>query len=110
MAHLPGWLKAVENLAPLVLAATPLAPIAPFVALGIQTAERIPGAKGADKLALATQIVNAGVQATNAQAGKEVVNVENVNTLVTSGINAVVAAANLKGSGDPVPPATTQAQ
>jgi hypothetical protein len=91
-----NWLKLVENFAPIILAATPLAPIAPYVALGIQTAEQIKGATGEQKLALATQIANVGVAATNAQAGKVLIDPNAANSLITNGINAVVAATNLK--------------
>jgi len=102
------WLRLVEQFAPLILAATPLAPIVPFVIVGISTAEKIKGATGAEKLALATQIVNAGVAATNAQAGTEKINPTLVNQAVTYGINAVVSSVNLVHSfqTDPAAPAT----
>jgi hypothetical protein len=94
------WLKVVEKIAPLVLAATPLAPIVPFVILGIQTAEQIPGATGEQKLALATQIVNTGVAATNAQVGHTEIDPALVNDAVTHGIATVVAAVNLKHTAE----------
>lgn len=92
---LANWLHLVETIGPLVLAATPLAPIVPFVIMGIQTAERIPGATGAQKLELAKQIVTTGIAATNAQAGHTEIDPALVDTAVTSGINAVVAATNV---------------
>lgn len=96
----PKWLQIVENIAPIILAATPLAPIAPFVALGIRVAEGIPGATADQKLVIAKSIASVGVQAANAQAGKEVIDTKAADTLVTSGINAVVAATNLRHQED----------
>lgn len=93
--NLGSWLKIVEQVAPLVLAATPAAPIAPFVAIGIQTAEKIPGASSADKLALATTIAQAGIAATNAQAGHTEIDPTAANAALASGISAVVNVANL---------------
>lgn len=94
--HIPGWLHLIEAVAPLVLSATPLAPLAPYVSLGIQTAEQIPGATNAQKLEIAKAIAKVGVAATNAQAGHPIINVEAADTLVTAGITAVIAATNLK--------------
>lgn len=93
--NLSQWLALVEQISPIILLATPLAPIAPFVALGIKTAEQLPGATGAQKLALAKTIVSAGVAATNAQAGHVEVDPALVDSAVSSGIAAVVATANL---------------
>lgn len=93
--NLSQWLNLVESIAPIVLLATPLAPIAPFVILGIKTAEQIPGATGPQKLALAKTIVSAGVQATNAQAGHVEIDPVQIDTAVTSGINAVIASINV---------------
>ena len=89
-----GWLKLVEQIAPIALAVTPLAPIAPFIALGIKTAEQIPGASGADKLALATTIAQAGVAATNAQAGHQEIDPVLVSQAIAQGIGTVVAVVN----------------
>ncbi len=93
--NLSSWIKLVEVIAPVVLAATPLAPLAPFVALGIKTAEQIPGASGESKLALATNIVNTAVLATNAQAGHQEVDPALVGQALSSGIATVVAAVNV---------------
>ena len=91
-----NWLKLVEQIAPLVLAATPLAPIAPFVAIGIHAAEQIPGASGATKLAVAQQITHIAIQAVNTQAGHEEVNPALADGILADGISAVVGAVNLK--------------
>lgn len=92
---LPKWLGLVKQLAPLILAVTPLAPIVPWVVVGIQTAEGIEGATGAQKLEIAKAIVSVGVAATNAQVGKVILNPAEADTLVAAGISAVVAATNL---------------
>jgi len=89
-----GWLKLVEQIAPIALSVTPLAPIAPFIALGIKTAEQIPGASGADKLALATTIAQSGVAAINAQAGHQEIDPMLVNQAIAQGIGTVVAVVN----------------
>lgn len=92
---IPAWLKTVLDLTPLILGLTPLAPISPFVAAGITAAEQIPGASGPQKLAIAKAIVNASVQATNVQAGHQVVDPVIIDAAVTNGINTVVAVTNL---------------
>lgn len=89
------WLHLIEQVAPYALAATPAAPLAPFIAIGIQAAEQIPGATGATKLAIAKQIVSIGVAATNAQAGHQKIDPVLVDQTVTDGINTVVGAVNL---------------
>jgi hypothetical protein len=93
--NLSSWLHLVESIAPLALAMTPLAPIAPWVTIGIQTAERIPGASGPQKLALAKTIVSAGVAATNAQAGEQEIDPTLIDSALSSGISAVVDAVNV---------------
>jgi hypothetical protein len=93
--NLAGWLSAVEKIAPIALALTPLAPISPWVGAAVKLAELIPGADGSTKLSVATQIANIGVQATNAQAGRVVVNPDEVNAVIASGIGTVVAVTNL---------------
>ena len=94
------WLKLVEQIAPLALAATPLAPIAPFVAAGVRVAEQVPGADGPTKQAIAKQIVDIGVAATNAQAGHTEIDPDVVHNLVSDGINTVVGAVNLKHASE----------
>lgn len=92
---LPKWLQMVQSLAPMILAFTPLAPIAPFVSAGIQEAEQIQGASGADKLAHAVQIARDGIAATNAQAGKVVIDPQLSDAAIVSGINTTVSVVNL---------------
>lgn len=92
---LTSWLKLVEQLAPIALIGTPLAPLVPAVILGIQTAEQIKGASGQQKLILAQQIVNASVMGANAQAGHQVIDPAAVSDLTAKGISTVVTAVNL---------------
>lgn len=89
------WLKLVEQIAPIVLANTPLAPIAPHVSAGIQLAEQIPGANGAAKLDIAKQITNVAVNAVNTQAGSQKIDPVAVDSAFTQSVHAVVAATNL---------------
>lgn len=44
-----NWVKVLEVLGPAVLAATPAAPVIPFVMAGIKIAEKMPNATGAQK-------------------------------------------------------------
>lgn len=71
---MPKWVKVLKTFGPLVLLATPAAPIAPFIMAGIESAERLHGASSAEKLAHAKAIASAAVGAVNAQAGTVVVN------------------------------------
>lgn len=90
--HLPSWLLTLLNIAPYVLQATPLAPIAPFVAAGINAAEQIPGATGAQKLAASVAIAQAGLSA--AQAAGVKIDAPTANEDIAQGVNLVVAAVN----------------
>lgn len=94
--NLKSWLSLVEKVVPLVLAATPAAPLAPFISIGIQAAEQIPGATGSTKLVIAKQIAGIGVAAVNAQAGHQEVDPALIDQVATDGINAVVGVVNLK--------------
>ena len=94
--NLKSWLGIVKKVAPAVLLLTPLAPIAPFIILGIEIAEKIPGASGPEKLEIAKAIARVGINAANAKADSPVIDPEAVDQLVTSSINAIVAATNLK--------------
>jgi len=85
----------VQQLAPMVLAFTPLAPIAPFVSAGIQEAEQIQGASGADKLAHAINIARQGIAATNAQAGRTVIDPNLADSAIAAGINTTVSVVNI---------------
>lgn len=107
-----------ETFAPLILASTPLAPIAPFVAAGIQTAESFQGATSADKLNKAVTLVQQGIAATNAQAGHVEIDPQITQAAITAGVGAVVNAINLVHSfkaedaseqAPPAPPAPAKA-
>lgn len=93
--NIPSWLHLVEQLGPLALAATPLAPAVPFIILGIKTAEQLEGATGPQKLEIAKQIVSVGVAGANAQAGHNILDPALTDKAIASGISAVVDAVNL---------------
>lgn len=101
-----SWLKIVEMAVPLILGSTKLAPLVPYVTMGVQVAEQIPGAKGEDKLKVAGEIANIGLKAVNAQAvaetGKPLVNEDSAKILIDATINGAVAAANIKAKDVPV--------
>jgi hypothetical protein len=69
---MPKWLKVLEQVAPLIIGFTPLAPLAPAVTAAISMAEQIPGATGEQKKAIVQEIVRVSAQGANAQANKVV--------------------------------------
>src|SRR6266571_4632113 len=85
-----NWLQLIEQFAPLVLIATPLAPLAPFIAIGIREAEGIKGATGQEKLTHAVAITKAAVTGVNAQAGKIVIDPTVADDALKHGISTVV--------------------
>ena len=70
---LPKWLQILEEVGPIVLTFTPLAPIAPIVVAGINIAEQIPGATGDQKKTFVQQLVGLGAQGANTVTGKSVI-------------------------------------
>lgn len=92
---LPKWFSILEQLGPIALAFTPLAPIAPLVIAGIRTAEAIPGATGDQKKQLVQQIVAIGAQGANAQAGKSVIDPQAAADSTGSIIDAIVGVTNI---------------
>lgn len=91
----PRWLQILGQIGPQILAFTPLAPIAPAVAAAIGEAEAIGGASSAQKLAHVQQIVNDAVIATNAQAGKTVLDPQLVAAASATAISTVVNVTNV---------------
>lgn len=94
MSKVSKFFSVLKQFAPIILALTPLAPIAPAVAEAIATAETIPGASGSEKLAAAKAIVVDAAQAVNAQAGHDKVNVAEVEASADSVISGVVDSVN----------------
>ena len=90
--HLPHWLSTVVHLTPVLLNFTPLAPFSPFFSAAVQSAEQIPGASGAQKLAAAVSIAQAGMLA--AQAAGAHVDAQVTNQAIVDGVNAVVKGVN----------------
>lgn len=93
----------LEQIAPIALSVIPGVPpvLIPLVVHGIQTAEAIPGATGAQKKAAALDLVNTGIASTNAAAGKQVIDPTAINA-VGEGIDTVVGVVNLI-NGKPAP-------
>ena len=109
--HFTDFLKAVEQLAPIVLPLTgvPVA-LVPFVVHGIQIAEQLPGATGAQKLSAAVELTNNGVAALNTVKPGSI-DADKVNTALVSGINATIAAVNaVKSAKKPEAPPALPAQ
>lgn len=90
-----GWLKLVGQIAPIALAATPMAPLAPYIAIGVQQAEQMEGATGAQKLAKAVEIAKTGIAAADAQAGRQIIDPAAADAAITAGVNAVVGTVNI---------------
>lgn len=89
------WLKLVMDLSPIVLQFVPGgAALAPIVAVAIQTAEAMPNATGAAKLAHAQQLVAVGVAATNQVAGKTLIDPALATNISAHVIDSVVSIAN----------------
>lgn len=90
------WKKLIELIVPVVMASDPkTARLVPYVVTGIQEAESLHVASSAEKLAHAVNLTKIGVDATNAAAGKAVIDAATANTAIASGISTAVAVANL---------------
>ena len=91
------WLGLVKVIAPIVIAQT--VPhgdlVAPLVVHGIESAEGLKGAPGADKLAHARDLVNTGIAGINAAAGSQKIDPAAVSAAVESGISTTVDIAKL---------------
>lgn len=89
------WLQLVAHLTPVVLSLLPgAAPLAPLVAVAIQTAEAIPNATGDQKLRHAQELVTLGAAAINVAAGHQVVDPALAATISGSAISTIVDEAN----------------
>lgn len=101
------WLTIAQFLAPAVLLAVPhgekIAPYVPIITTGIQEAEQIPGASGADKKAHVVNLAMAAFQ-TLQQTGKVHLDQTEFQIAVSSGIDATIASINaVKKAHDAVP-------
>lgn len=91
---LSQWLQIATQFAPQILLFTPLAPIAGNVAAAIVQAEQIKGATGPQKLAKVTAVAVEAAKATNAQAGRVVVDPEMVSSASAQAVSLVVTVVN----------------
>jgi hypothetical protein len=91
------WKTLVKTIVPLILPfINPrLAPLGPVIANGIQEAESIPGASGADKLQHVTNIAVQAAQGINVVAGKDLVDPVHVQQTAADAISTVVDITNL---------------
>lgn len=90
------WLSLALNFAPFILIGIPGMPPAliPVIVHGIQEAEQLQGASGADKKAHVLSLVNDGITAVNAAQNKQVINPAVALPAVSAGIDATIGAAN----------------
>ena len=93
MSKMSKFLDGLKTFGPIVLAVTPLAPIAPAVQAAIAEAESIKDAKGKDKLAHVVAVARASAQA--AQAAGVKIDPAAVESAASEVIDAVVAVANI---------------
>lgn len=96
LGKLGSFFKKLGKFAPLILAATPLAPIAPMVVAAIAEAEAIKGAgTGAEKAAHVKAIVIEVANAINAQKGTVVVDPAEVEAVADNAISTIISVVNL---------------
>jgi hypothetical protein len=97
MKSLSKWLELVKVLAPTILTVVPhadrIGPFVPLVLHGIEVAEGMKGATGADKKAAAIDLIATGLLGANA-TGTVKIDVEGVTTAASSAIDAIITAAN----------------
>lgn len=98
LGKLGHFFQQVAKVAPLILAVSPLAPIAGPITAAIQEAEAIQGASGKDKLAHVVAIAIDAAQTANAAAGHVVVDPAAVESTAGAVISAVVESVNLAKS------------
>lgn len=88
--NIPNWLKILSQVGPTILKFTPLAPIADDVVAAIALAQGMEGATGPEKLAKVVGIATQAAQATNAQAGRVVIDPAAMSGAAATAISAVV--------------------
>lgn len=90
----PNWLDLIKQFAPMILAFTPAAAIAPYIVPGIEAAEALKNASGQEKLAHAIETTHVVISAVNA-AKPGTIDPATADAAITSGINTVIAVTNL---------------
>lgn len=93
-----NWLSLAKLVAPLLLGFIPQLQKHPEVvtaaAQGIQIAEQIPGATGAQKKDAVVQLVSTGIATANSVSGKAVIDHDATVAAVSAGIDATISAIN----------------
>lgn len=99
-----NWLQLVKLLAGVIIPS--VVPhgdlLAPLVVHGIEQAEAAQGKTGAEKLVIASDLVDTGIAGINAAAGTTKIDPAAIHALVQEGISTVVDTANIvKAKGLP---------
>jgi uncharacterized iron-regulated membrane protein len=90
------WLSLIAQLAPIILPVTGVpAALVPLVLHGMTIAEHISGATGAQKKAAALELIQTGATAANTAAGRTLVDVDSLTSVVSQGIDTTIASVNL---------------
>jgi hypothetical protein len=92
-----NWIALLKTLAPVILSTIPGMPpiIIPLVVHGIETAESLSHATGAEKKAAVLDLVQTGILAVNAATKSDAVDPVAVAGVVSMGIDTAVDAVNL---------------
>jgi hypothetical protein len=94
MSRFRSFLIRISKLAPVLLALTPLAPIADEVTAAIQEAEAIRGASGPEKLQHVVNIAVEAAKAANEVAGRVLIPLDRVVALATMIVSMIILATN----------------
>jgi hypothetical protein len=93
---MPGWIRLLWRVGAILLSSFPqLDKVSTIIVAAIEAAEKIPGLRGRAKKEYAMRAIAAGVAATNAAAGKTVIDPSLVNATVSNAIDLLVNTLNL---------------
>jgi hypothetical protein len=91
-----AWLRTLEAIGSLVLAAWPATrPFAPIIVGAVSSAEDMLNATGSEKKAAALRVVDAGVAALNTAADRDVVKPADAHAIASVAIDALVTTVNV---------------
>lgn len=91
-----NWKDILLTIGPTVLSLIPATrPIAAIVPAAVAEAEDMLNASGREKKAAALELVHTGVKATNATAGRQVIDPDAAHDVADNAIDAIVATTNL---------------
>lgn len=96
MKDFKKWLRAITQLAPIILPLAGVPPqLVPLVLHGMVVAEHLPGATGAEKKMYVMDLIQTGAATTNAAVGHTLIDPDQVTEAVSAGIDATVKTVNL---------------